>query len=322
MNRWSIGAAALVACMTTMGCTSSRKEMVPVARSAIALRVPHQQKLLALSVEQAVERLNFQGFAGRKFKVEVNGVLPHTKEDLLDYIRSAVELRLAQAGAIVVDGTEKGDDEHASLISPMAPQLTQNLLGFPQGDPGAAPQPPVPEPSPPDTLSRPAPPVAPAPPRLPANPDGEPHRLIVGVSWGGMDTTVRHVTRPGPYVVATLVPVGIVGAGVGATAGVAAADGEGATAIPPIVATTGLIAFLIAYIAATDFSYDTYTLTGNVRLNVAVIPANGEITAQQTTTEGKHEVVIDPTDDVGYRIPLGEDIIILNRDYKRDDDED
>jgi len=319
MNRKIFGAAALVACMSTVGC-SSRKEMVPVARSAIALRVPHQQKLLALAVEQAVERLNFQGFAGRKFKVEVNGVLPHTKEDLLDYIRSAVELRLAQAGAIVVTESEKDDDddEHASLLWPMAPHLTPSLLGFPQGVPGAAPQP---APTAPATGAPPPPEnLRPAPPPVPVSAGGKPHRLIVGVSWGGMDTTVRHVGRPGKYVVAALVPVAILAGSIGASVGVAEADGGAAAGVPPVLGMLGIAGFLAGYIAATDFSYDTYTLTGNIRLNVAVIPSSGEITAQQTTTEGKHEVVIDPTDDVGYRIPMGEDIIILNRDYKQDDD--
>lgn len=83
------------------GCKYNR-ETVPVARSSAELRVPNQQRVLALAADQAVEALDLSKLQGKSVAIELTGVFPHSQEDLFGYLRAQVEAKAARAGAHVV----------------------------------------------------------------------------------------------------------------------------------------------------------------------------------------------------------------------------
>ena len=103
--RWNCALSiALVAAVVT-GCGSSySKETVPVSREVISARVPNQQRLLALAVDDAVERLDFSQLAGKRVITEIAGIYPHSPMEALTYIRGAVEGKLSRSGAVVLAG--------------------------------------------------------------------------------------------------------------------------------------------------------------------------------------------------------------------------
>src|SRR5688500_8221824 len=88
------GLLALTALALTYGCRYS-KETVPVSRSYDHVRVPNQQRLVALATDEAVEALDFTPLAGKTVSLQVSGVFPHSSEDLLAYLTGQIEAKMA-----------------------------------------------------------------------------------------------------------------------------------------------------------------------------------------------------------------------------------
>ncbi len=103
MSFMRVVASALL--LAAAGCAYS-KETVPLDRQPIPIRVPNQQRLLAIAVDEAVEALDLMALKGKSVRVERAGVLPHSDADLLDYVQLQVEGKLARIGARVIDRPE------------------------------------------------------------------------------------------------------------------------------------------------------------------------------------------------------------------------
>lgn len=93
-------ATALFA-LLLVGCAQTDKTFLPVQLAPVYMRMPSQQKAAAEAVKKATSTLDFKEFSGRSAFVEVNGVFPHTYKDLLDYISSLVEGKMATGGMLV-----------------------------------------------------------------------------------------------------------------------------------------------------------------------------------------------------------------------------
>ena len=98
----------LFAAAFAVGGCGSVKEFVPIRPMSVPLRMPNQQRIVAEATTEAVNRasadgkLNLSQYKGLKGRVEVNGVFPHSGSDLLDFIASAVEGSMMQAGMLVL----------------------------------------------------------------------------------------------------------------------------------------------------------------------------------------------------------------------------
>ena len=64
------------------------KETVPIRRAETDIRVPNQQRVVALATDQAVEALDFTKLAGKTVSIELTGVFPHSYDDLLAYLQA------------------------------------------------------------------------------------------------------------------------------------------------------------------------------------------------------------------------------------------
>jgi len=141
------GKLLLLGALAAVCACKYNKETVPVRRAEADIRVPNQQRVVALATDQAVEALDFTKLQGKSVAIEVTGVFPHSNTDLLGYLHAQVEAKLARSGArvlappvVIVPG--------ATPAAAGVPSLTQGSL----------------------VLSEP--------------PD---YRLLVNVSWGGAD---------------------------------------------------------------------------------------------------------------------------------------
>jgi hypothetical protein len=145
----------VIGAIATLCACKYNKETVPVRRSEREIRVPNQQRVVALAADQAVEALDVSKLEGKSVAIELTGVFPHSHEDLLDYLRARVEAKLARAGArvltqpplMIVPGAEPGALKPASSA--------QGMLALSE---------------PPD------------------------YRLLVNVSWGGADIREKVTT--------------------------------------------------------------------------------------------------------------------------------
>jgi uncharacterized protein YceK len=103
---------ALVLCVVSLllaGCASVQKTIVPYTGEGRGVPTPVLQKLLAdaagKAVAAAVEADGWKGAVrGKRVVVEIQGVMPMGSEDLLSFVRGAVEAEFARAGAIVGSG--------------------------------------------------------------------------------------------------------------------------------------------------------------------------------------------------------------------------
>src|SRR5579862_2597898 len=97
------GALVLAAVISlTPACGGYSKETVSLFRDHVTMRVPNQQRLLALATDEAVARLDFKPLAGKKIIVELDGVFPHSRNEALDYIQGQVEGKIARDGGLVI----------------------------------------------------------------------------------------------------------------------------------------------------------------------------------------------------------------------------
>lgn len=96
------GKLLVVAALAVVCACKYNKETVPVRRAEADIRVPNQQRVVALATDQAVEALDFSKLQGKSVAIEVAGVFPHTDTDLLGYLRAQVEAKLSRSGARVL----------------------------------------------------------------------------------------------------------------------------------------------------------------------------------------------------------------------------
>src|SRR3954465_12889606 len=92
----------VIGLIATICACKFNKETVPVRRAETNIRVPNQQRVVALATDQAVEALDLSKLQGKSVGIELTGVFPHTHEDLLAYLRAQVEAKLSRSGARVL----------------------------------------------------------------------------------------------------------------------------------------------------------------------------------------------------------------------------
>lgn len=260
-----VGTLALVAALaiTSAACGGYSKETVPLHR--VGMRIPNQQRLLALSTDEAVGRLNFKGLAGKKVVIEMAGIFPNTREDVLGYIQGQVEGKIARDGGLVISA---GQSVVANVVA--------------SADGSAA------EPGAKGTIS--------------LTPSDADYRVIIGVSWAGVDTHDRKVVNT-PLLVRQLA---VMGGGVGI-----------AVVGPRVVhdariANESLVSWIVAGVGLSlavggaiwyyrdDPTLHIYRLLGRVRVSVNAIPIVPGGTPFQTIGEGQTELLVDPTAEEGY----------------------
>ena len=101
-RNYSSRCSLLVALAMLSACGGYSKETVSLYRDHVGMRVPNQQRLIALATDEAVARLDFKALAGKKVVVEMSGVFPHTRNDVLDYLQGQVEGKIARDGGLVI----------------------------------------------------------------------------------------------------------------------------------------------------------------------------------------------------------------------------
>lgn len=245
--------SALVALLLVSACGGYSKETVSLYRDHVGMRVPNQQRLLALSSDEAVARLDFKGLAGKTVVVEMSGIFPHTRADVLDYIQGQIEGKIARDGGLVISSG----------------QLVTAPVEGTGGEPATV---------------------------LNLTPSEAEYRVVIGVSWAGVDTHDRKVinskllTRQ----------LGVMGAGLGiALLGPPVVDDSTAG---PILAGIGGLTLLtgIAWYIFDKPQLHVIRLLGRVRVSVNAIPIVPGGTPFQTIGEGQTELLIDPTAEEGY----------------------
>lgn len=92
----------LVGAMLCVCSCKYNKETVPIRRAPTDIRIPNQQRVVALATDQAVEALDLKPLAGKSVAIELTGIFPHSYDDLLHYLRAQVEAKAARAGARVI----------------------------------------------------------------------------------------------------------------------------------------------------------------------------------------------------------------------------
>jgi hypothetical protein len=256
--------AALTAAAVVMPACSYSKEAVALNRDEVGTRVPNQQRLLALSTDEAVARLDFKPLAGKKVIVEISGVFPHSRNEVLDYIEGQVEGKIARDGGLVIAAEQV-------VVVPDAQAGSGATAG------------PIPN----ATLS--------------LTPNDADFRVLIGVSWGGVDTNDRQELNT------SLLgkQLGVIGGGVLAAL-IGAATGDATTA--SVLGGLGGLAVIggSSWVLVQRPTAHVYRLLGRVRLSVNAIPIVPGGTAFQTIGEGQTELVIDETADEGYQLTSGE----------------
>lgn len=120
-----------------MGC-GHIKEFAPIRLDPISLRVPNQQRVVAQSIEQAVEQastgIDLKRYSGKTVRVEVNGVFPHTRHDLLDYVATSIEWKAAKAGLIVLERPDPDLVRDQIVVGGDAASVNPNADRYPKPD--------------------------------------------------------------------------------------------------------------------------------------------------------------------------------------------
>jgi hypothetical protein len=268
-----VGSALLALMALLTGCRYS-KETVPVTRSYEAVRVPNQQRLVALAVEEAVEALDFKALAGKTVALQVDGIFPHSNEDLLGYLRSQIEGKLARSGArvvnsapvLVVPGVVGAATTATTTVTPQQMQLS--------------------EPS--------------------------DYKVLVGVSWGGIDTRDR--VRTDEPLLTKQIGLGAGGLLTGlflaalsnnnddssSSSGESSMFGSFRTRFALGIAVAAPVGAWLWYRHDSPFPH-TYTLHGRVRVVAQAIPMTAG-TAFTTEGKGESKLIIDETNPEGYMV--------------------
>jgi hypothetical protein len=252
----ALSLAAAIA-LIVPACGGYSKETVSLYRDHVGMRVPNQQRLLALATDEAVQRLDFKTLAGRKVVVEMSGIFPHTRGDVLDYIQNQVEGKIARDGGLVISA-----GQIVTTSSEATGSGAESTVG---------------------SIS-----LTPA--------DAE-YRVLIGVSWAGVDTHDKKVVNT-PLLTKQLL---MIGGGIALSILGPAATSDNATAagilgILGIGTTLGGVTWRIIE----KPTLHIYRLLGRVRVSVNAVPLVPGGTAFQTVGEGQTELLIDPTAEEGY----------------------
>jgi hypothetical protein len=250
--------AALAATAVASGCKYS-KETVPVTRSYDAVRVPNQQRLVALAADEAVEALDFRPLAGKTVAVEVQGVFPHSNEDLLGYLTARVEAKLAKSGARVIQTAPVIVLPGTTMATAAAPPtgMTHGLQLSEKAD----------------------------------------YRLLVGVSWGGIDT--RDKVRTDEPLLTKQISLGVGGL-LGGLFLASLSDSSFRQNFSMGVAIAAPVGAWLWYRKDSPFPH-TYTLMGRVRVLAQGFPT-GEGVAFSTEARGESKLIVDETNPEGYMV--------------------
>jgi len=234
------------------------KETVPASRAPVDVRVPNQQKVVALATEQAVEALDLSKLQGKSVAIELTGVFPHSEEDLLAYVRAQVEAKLARSGARVVA-------QPPVLVVPGAENAATRPGG---GSVGAL------------TLADP--------------PDV---RLLVGVSWGGIDIRDK-VTTDEPLLTKQ---IGLAAGGlIAATLLVVISDSSFRQTFAVLGGAGTVAGSALWYKKKSPFPH-VVTLYGRMRVVAQAVPTK-EGTAFTTEGTGESKIVTDDRNPEGYMV--------------------
>jgi hypothetical protein len=254
---------ALGAMLLAVGCKYN-KETVPVDRDRVPIRVPHQQRIVALAVEEAVESLDLSALAGKSVSLEMTGVFPHSDGDLLGYLLDRLEGKLTRAGIRVLHPAPvlvvpASDDTAVTAVSP--PNTTASTVG---------------------ALT------------LADDPD---FRLLVGVSWAGLDT--RDKVRTDETLLTKQLGLAI-GGFLGGLTLFTIADRTYGYVLSGLATVGGPAGAYMWSRWDTPFKH-TYTLLGRARIVIDAIPT-GEGAALQITGEGTAKIVADDNVTEGYMV--------------------
>jgi hypothetical protein len=265
--------------VSLLGCASSVKEFVPIHTSSLPVRVPNQQRLVSLAAQQAVtaaaREINLAQYAGLSGRVEINGVFPHSANDLLEYVASAVEFEMARVGMRVLSHP---------IMAPVRSEAIASAPVIMMREPGAeaAPQPDL--------------------------------RVIASLDWGGIDFKDQQYTvwsRAGAMLGIAL--GGIVTGAIIMGAGYAASQSTGRFGVTttddsifiPSLAVGGILFVGGPLIAGIWRALDKpvghqLTLTGRVRIALKIIPNTAGQRPALSTGDGESHIVIDTRSESGY----------------------
>jgi hypothetical protein len=95
------GFVCALLCVGLFACAYN-KEYAPIGVNPVRPRQPNQQRQVALATQTAVEKAAAEAkldrFKGRTARIEVNGVFPHSQEDLLAYAGTILAGEASKAG--------------------------------------------------------------------------------------------------------------------------------------------------------------------------------------------------------------------------------
>lgn len=281
--------AALFLAFALPACKYS-KETVPEARSISAVRVPAQQRLVSLAVEEAVESLDFKSIAGKTASIELTGVFPHSSDEMFDYLMQQVQSKLARSGVRVLG---------LQAAAAPRPALAGAAADAPARPGPVAPAPAVPSWLTPKAKPKPPPPPVEAKPAAPAAAaSAEPDfRLLVGVSWGGIDTRDK-VRTDEPLLLGQLSLAG--GGLLGGSALLVASDTTFRKGFSGFLMVSAVAGATVWFFVHTPFPH-MYTLMGRVRVVVRGIPTK-EGTAFTTEGNGTSKIIIDERNPEGFKL--------------------
>jgi hypothetical protein len=297
-----VGVLTLVA-----GCAYT-KEFVPIQVQPAGVRVPNQQRLVAKSaseaVKQACTKLNLKQYAGKSVRVEINGVFPHSADDLLNYVATAVEAEAAAAGLMVLPRPDPHFVPQVIVNSSPPPRRAEMPLPVASAEPPGhkfvgkeRPPQPAPQPSVPAAVveapaAAPEPTAPPVAPWLPPEQQPADLRLVVSVDWGGMDVRDEKFLKEWPL----LGQIGLGGLGLAGIIGGAAGNNGTVT----VAGTIGLVGAVVWQVFDSSMDH-TYTLDGRVQLTLRTIPHNPREPVGIGIGNGESRIVVDPKDQYGYQ---------------------
>jgi hypothetical protein len=253
--------------VAVVGCASSVKEYVPIHGQAMPVRVPNQQRLVALAASQAVtnaaRELNLTQYAGLSGRVEVNGVFPHSADDLLEYVSSAVEFEMARVGMRVIP--------HPTLAPVRSEASAPVVVVRAENAETAAPQPDV--------------------------------RIIASLDWGGIDfKDHQYIVWPRAGAMLGILGGGLIIGGAALGAGMNASNVDealGGSIAGGAIMAVGILVPIVWYFVDKPVGHQ-FTLTGRVRLALRVIPNAAGQRPAQGVGDGESHIVIDTRSDSGY----------------------
>jgi hypothetical protein len=248
---------------------SVNKELIPLYPTSNNTQIANQQRLVSQAAREAVEQatagMALELYKGKTARIEINGVFPHTRKQLLGYIVAAVEGAAAKAGVRILppDFTALGssvviEDSHDIAVKQSYSETQRALMGQ------------IPE-----------------------------LRLVISVDWGGVDIKEQRYTTWGRLGGQLSLIIGSVAL---ATAVTFATEGEGIMVAGP-VGGAGLLGGILWLIIDPPRAH-LFTQTARVGVTLRVIPVAEGIPYAQTTGSGENSVVIDPEVDTGYTLTV------------------